>query len=171
MIQEISSAKTCLKQIAGGFTTMEKHKLHKRGNRNMDLGGGTYDLATEHLKQLGVRNLVLDPFNRPFEETDRILEELFLESADTGTCFNVLNVISEPHARLLVLETLHTMVKPEGLIYIDVHPGDRSGVGRITKKDCWQENRVLDTYVPEILSVFPDMLKAHGLLVVQNFRG
>ena len=150
---------------------MEKHKLLKRGTRNLDLGGGKYDLATDLLRTHGVTNIVLDPFNRPFEETNRVLEDLYVESADTGTCFNVLNVIAEPHARLLVLETLHTMVKPEGLIYFWVHPGDRSGIGRISKKDCWQENRTLETYLPEILSVFPEMVKAHGLVVVQNFKG
>ena len=80
--QEISSAKTSLKQIPALF----KDKSVVFGKTNVDVGGGRFDLATNFLAERGTKNMVFDPYNRGAAENKATLS--FLQSgkrADTAT--------------------------------------------------------------------------------------
>ena len=43
-------------------------------------------------------------------------------------------------------ETIHMLCHASGIVYITVYEGDRSGVGRVTKADCYQLNQPLKWY-------------------------
>jgi hypothetical protein len=130
-------------------------ELFKSGNINLDYGGGKYDLITNSLSLLGVTNLVFDPFNRPAEMNVNIQTSLMIEKgADTCTMSNVLNVIRESEFRHRALVNARHMMNNGAKIYITVHDGDRSGVGKETAKG-WQENRATKTYLEEVQKVFP----------------
>jgi len=144
--------------------------LHKRvewqdGTVNLDLGGGKFDTATEWLAGRGVRNLVLDRFNRDPEHNRSVLDEVSESGADTVTVANVLNVIRDPEMRQEVVRTAAELVRPGGTVYFSVYEGDRSGEGRVTAQGSWQENRKLRSYLPEIAAVFPDAKVTRGYIV------
>ena len=53
-------------------------------------------------------------------------------------------------------------------VYITVYEGDRSGVGRQTGKDQWQNNRPLRDYLDEVLAVFPNATLYKGMIVANH---
>jgi hypothetical protein len=176
MEQEYPSAGTSGKQLPRGFRKMYYLGIISRPPSriqrmtNLDLGGGRFDIATKFLKSYRWENLILDPYNQEESEASATLEKLWKNPADTGTCFNVLNVIKEPEVRRDALMCLRSLVKKEGLIVFSVYSGDKSGVGKPSKrKGCWQEHRKLKTYLDEIQEVFPIFVYVReNLLVVSN---
>lgn len=85
-----------------------------------------------------------DPYNMPNEDA-------LHNHYDVALCSNVLNVISEKENRLDVLKKLKSLANT---VYISVYEGDKTGVGKETKKDCYQLNKLTGWYIPEIVSVF-----------------
>lgn len=158
------------KGFSAGTSVRQVPLLHRRliaartlppGTINLDLGGGRFDDATEALRLADVLSFVYDPPpNRTEAHNRAVLDALEDGRAHTATIANVLNVIPEASVRRQVLEMAHNAVRPGGTVYIDVYEGDRkkgagNGIGRVTKKGCWQEYRKLDSYLPEVRAVFP----------------
>lgn len=137
-----------------------------KGELNLDLGGGKYDTATEYLERMyGATNLVYDPYNRSLEHNNEVLAKAFAEGTDTCTISNVLNVIDEPDARWALLRLAAAALKDGGQVLIAVYEGDRSGKGRRTGKDQWQNNKPLRGYLQEVREVFPDAHIESGMIV------
>lgn len=136
---------------------------------NLDIGGGKYNTATEYLLSIGVCNYIYDPYNRTFGENQDTLDRFSWEKADTGTLSNVLCTIAEKDIRLALLKLAKRYVA--GNIYISVYEGDGSGIGRETKKDCWQNNKKLGEYWDEIVEVFPHakiIMKKGFITIIQE---
>lgn len=93
---------------------------------------------------LGSNFFGYDPFNRDDKE---VLNKKY----DVAFCSNVLNVIAEKDIRLEVLRTLRSLADR---IYITVYEGNKSGEGKVTKKDCFQLNWRRDNFIPELVEVF-----------------
>jgi len=85
-----------------------------------------------------------DPFNYDHPEA---LEKHY----DVAFLSNVLNVIAESEVRAEILRTLQTLANR---VYITVYEGNKSGIGKVTKRDCYQLNRRLCDYIPEVVAVF-----------------
>lgn len=94
-----------------------------------------------------------DPFNR--NET-----ELLTKHYDVALCSNVLNVVAEPEIRAEILKTLHSLAD---VVYITVYEGNRSGIGKPSKNDCFQLNRRAADYTAEIETVFETVTYKNGL--------
>lgn len=152
--QSITSAKTSLKQVAAPFKKIK----WEQGTKNIDIGGGRFNLASEFMKQLGAENHVYDPFNRSKEHNEMVAQQA---PYDTGTMFNVLNVIPEEPAQIKALENFKKFVKPGGKVYISVWVGDKTGEGKETKSG-YQHNKKLNDYLPLIQKVFPNVSKKNG---------
>ena len=98
-----------------------------------------------------------DPYNRP----DRtVLNKRY----NIALCSNVLNVVKERSIRDLILRELRRLAP---LVYITVYEGNRSGVGKVSKEDCWQENRKLADYTDELKSVFRNVTIKNGMAICQ----
>ncbi len=95
-----------------------------------------------------------DPYNRNVPEE---LERQY----DTIICSNVLNVIMEHEVRKSLLETLKALGKQ---VYITVYEGDKTGVGRQTANDCYQLNRKIKDYLPEVIEVFGNAEIKNGMI-------
>ena len=155
-LQGISSAATSVNTVPRLFKVLEKRQVWKASTVlhaqpiNLDLGGGRFETTTAWLAERGVRNLVLDPYNRS-EAHNRRVERAVRDAggAPTITVANVLNVIREPAAREAVLGRAVKLLARGGTIYVAVYEGDRSGKGRETTKG-WQENRPVASYLPEV---------------------
>ena len=165
MYQEYTSADTSINssKVPAVFSLVE----FRSGTTNLDYGGGKFDTAAEALKEKGVRNLILDPYNRTRNHNDMVINVLERRKADTATCSNVLNVIKEEDVRRDVLQNIALFVKRGGEVYITVYEGDGSGVGRPTAKG-YQLNRKLEGYLKEIRQIFPDAIKRGKVIVAHN---
>ena len=85
-----------------------------------------------------------DPFNRADAS---VLNRTY----DVSLCSNVLNVIMEKEIRLDVLRTLKGISNKS---IITIYEGNKSGIGRVTKKDCYQLNKKRCDYFPEREEIF-----------------
>lgn len=162
--QEITSAKTSIKQVAGLF----KDKNAKFGKTNIDVGGGRFNLVTDYLAERGTKNMVFDPYNRGMDENTATLR--YLQNGgrtDTATCANVLNVIREPDARANVILEVAKCIREGGTAYFTVYEGDGSGEGRQTSSG-WQNNRKTADYVSEIGRYFDDVQRKGKLIIATN---
>ncbi len=162
--QEITSAKTSIKQVAGLF----KDKSAKFGKTNIDVGGGRFSLVTDYLAERGTKNMVFDPYNRGVDENTATLR--YLQNGgrtDTATCANVLNVIREPDARANVILEVAKCIRDGGTAYFTVYEGDGSGEGRQTSSG-WQNNRKTADYVSEIGRYFDDVQRKGKLIIATN---
>jgi hypothetical protein len=156
MIQTITSKDTSINKtkVPVLFKKLVEHRLLDWHTINLDLGGGKYDNATEYLKNHYVTSFVLDPYNRSEEHNNKVLDYLKFGKFDSVTLSNVLNIIKEPEVRAELIKNAYYYVKSGGSIFISVYEGDKSGIGKQTGKDKWQENRRTGSYVQEIYNIF-----------------
>lgn len=163
-MQGFGSAGTSLNQVARAF----RHIDWKPGTVNVDIGGGRFDRATEYLAEKEVENLVFDPFNRDAEHNRAIAERIREKKAETVTCNNVLNVIDTERSRANVILQAAKALKPEGTAYFSVYEGDKSGVGRQTKSDSWQNNRPTKDYIDEVKQYFDDVTLKNNIIIAKS---
>lgn len=156
----ITSANTSVRKIPALAKKVDEFFGWKMGSKNLDIGAGKYEDFTEYLLKHKVKNLPYDPHNRPAEENE---ESLAACPADTVTISDVLNVLAVPLDRHEVLRLAKKHCRKAGRVYISIYEGDRSGVGKPSKKDCWQEHRKLITYFPEVEKVF------HCAIIIDKF--
>lgn len=131
---------------------------------NLDLGGGRYDNATEYLSKLGVKNFILDPYNRSEDHNDTVLDLIESNPVDTVTLSNVLCVIQDRFIQDLILMFAHKRLRPGGILYMTVYEGNKSGVGTMTGKDQWQEHRKLADYAEQVNKVFGACEIKYGMI-------
>ena len=177
MTQTITSAKTSINQLPAILKLINKTVKNPdlfwaRVDTVLDFGGGKYDQLTDTLGEIGVRNLVYDPFNRSEEHNALVVQMVKARRADVGILSNVLNVVREPNARKDILEDLANGVEKGGRIYITIHEGDKTSKGRKTR--CgWQSNRPAKNYMREIRRVFPNSFGTRwgskALIICENW--
>lgn len=107
----------------------------------LDIGCGKY---TNHIEELMKSHnnsyCGYDPYNKPNSQLDYCL---------IGICSNVLNVIDSEDA---IIEVVEQLAKYTRQSFITVYEGDKSGIGKVTKNDCYQRNQKLDWYLQLILN-------------------
>ena len=164
--QEFTSAATSINKtkLPEAYTTIHKRMGWKPDTTHIDIGGGKFDNAVEFLGKLGVKAHVFDPYNRPEEHNRKVMETVGKQGADTASLFNVLNVIREPEYQEEALRTAHSTLKPGGKVFIGIYEGDKSGQGRQTKKDSWQNNHPTAAYLDTVRKVFPNAKLQHGMI-------
>lgn len=158
-MQEYTSANTSINSVK--VPALFKKFLWVPNGRNVDIGGGRFETATEYLNKCGVVNLIYDPYNRSEKHNLNVVMELAINRADTATISNVLNVIKEKDKRLEVLRNAKRWAR---MTLITVYEGNKSGIGKASKKGCWQENRRLADYVPEVQEVFTNVEMKKGMI-------
>jgi hypothetical protein len=163
-IQEITSAKTCVRTIPRLFKIVD----FEVSGLNLDIGGGPFDDTTQFLNRShGVINLVFDPFNRPLEHNQRVLEVLRRSDVPTVTVSNVLNVIRADSDRERVIAQAADAVRDDGAVYFQIYVGNGSGVPARSSRG-WQENRALSTYVQEIEDHFRTVELLRNVIVARE---
>jgi N12 class adenine-specific DNA methylase len=163
--QEYKSAGTSLNQIPAMF----KRIPWKQGTKNIDIGGGKYNTATEYLRnQHDVENIVFDPYNRTKAENEKAMEAI-RGKADTVTVANVLNVIKESAWRRNVILQAAKALKKDGTAYFQIYEGNKSGVGNATQKQqSYQNNMKASEYVGEIQDYFKDVDRKGNVIIAKN---
>lgn len=170
MTQAISSAGTSIKQVPAILNKIAQVMKMPAAffasiTDVLDMGGGKYDLLTEKLAELGIRNYVLDPFNRLPEHNNFVIAKLAACGADMAICSNVLNVIKEPEARRNLHKMIKRLTKGDGLVFYTVYEGDKSSKGKKTTKG-WQANRPTQSYLRELRREYLGVTLCNNKLIV-----
>lgn len=166
--QEFDSADTSINSTK--LPAIYKMITIPEGSVGIDFGGGKWDNAIEHIRDLGATLCVYDPYNRSKAYNKETLKTLRANGgADWAVTSNVLNVIKEPSARKAVLENISKITKPGAPIYITVYEGRGDGKAGQTKSG-YQLNRKTKDYIEEIQEVFPDAKRKGKLIVATNKR-
>ena len=115
----------------------------------LDFGCGRYTDHIEHF--LSTKGFIYKGYDPYWKENKENLEALLCEPF-VVVCSNVLNVISND----IVLNELQNRIrnfsfsanldKKQSLYYISIYTGKGDGIGRITKKDCYQRNQKINKY-------------------------
>jgi hypothetical protein len=158
--QEVSSGGTSVAILPRLFSRCS----FLSGTINADIGGGRFDKASHFLFERGVENLVYDPFNRSYEHNCAVALRVQGGQCATATLANVLNVIADPVLRDRVLAQAADAIGDDGRVFIQVFEREKTGVGCLTSKG-WQENRRLESYLPEIQRHFNAIALRDGVIV------
>lgn len=141
-----------------------------KGTVGVDFGGGRFDNAVEHIRDLGATLCVYDPYNRTAQHNREMLRTLKANGgADWAVNSNVLNVIKEQEARQSVLRNISKITKSGAPIYITVYEG-RGDAKEGPTKSGYQLNRKTQDYLEEIQEVFPDAKRKGKLIVAHNVK-
>ena len=162
--QTALSGGTSRNQNPAGNEYGKKWGSFRRGTRNIDIGAGRFDKATQFLSDLGVENIPFDPVNRDSETNRRAAEGVRENPADTATVHNVLNVIDNDSVMDGIINQAARGIKKDGAAIFTVYEGDRSGNGKATR-DGYQRNAKASAYVPHIAKYFGSV-EAHGNVII-----
>lgn len=91
-----------------------------------------------------------DAYNQSEEENECELEAFRAESEyldQMVICSNVLNVIDSEEVIAWIAARLMTWADTGAAVFVTVYEGDKSGIGRATKADCYQRNEKIVSYL------------------------
>lgn len=158
------------------YTKLNKDSVY--GTHIFDVGCGKW---TKHIAKYAKENGLceyyhgFDPFNQKPDHnakiTDTAWKEKFENNPNVFISSNVLNVIQNAERQRAYLQSIFRMMKDIDECYITVYEGNKSGIGKITKKDCWQENKKLIEYFELVnmayrdthISDYMDRIPAHSI--------
>lgn len=152
MIQEITSKNTSINstKLPAIYNKIDFSKF-RNGFNILNYGCGKFNNGRDYIDSLGGNWWGYDPFNRT--EAQNML--CYSNYYDCIICSNVLNVIADNKIIYYILNRISDFtVYRKQAIFVTVYEGDKSGIGRITKKDCYQRNQVLSDYLKYFNSVF-----------------
>lgn len=168
--QELSSRATSMNKIhvPKVFSSVSKIGGWIKGAKNLDLGGGKFDNATELLlNKYGVINVIYDPHNRDRSFNENSLK-IIKNGVNTATISNVLNVIKEDKIKAQLIKQAYDALISGGILYVTCYEGSKTGIAKNTGSDQWQENQPLDYYMPLLESVFGNVSKKYGMLYCEK---
>ena len=118
-----------------------------------DYGCGKYTAhIRDHVADQDAYYLPYDPYNQrePVNKKSLTMVDRCCETHKPVTivCSNVLNVINSDYEIETIVNNISNIVAyTDGVAYITVYEGDKSGVGRQTGKDQYQRNEPLKAYL------------------------
>lgn len=108
----------------------------------LDYGAGKYDNFIEFLdEKYNIKLWAYDKFNRSESENNTSLSQ---PKFDFVMCNNVLNVIAEDE---IIREIVKFITSKKCDAYYLMYEGDKSETGKVTKKDCYQRNEKVESYL------------------------
>lgn len=141
--------------VSSANTSINKNKLpsvYKKiqlefNDRLLDYGCGKY---IKHIQNYcngyGASYYPYDPYNMSEEINSLTLKTLSNTSATIGVMSNVINVIDSDESIKDAINNAISLIN--GKLYITVYEGDKSGIGKYTKNNCFQRNMRLKEYIP-----------------------
>lgn len=113
-----------------------------------DYGCGKY---TDHIKKAyaekGISYIGMDKYNQSFDHNENAMMKCQAVKQKNlplvCTCSNVFNVIDDDEE---IRKCIRIMLSFADFALITVYEGDKSGIGKATKEDCYQRNAKLKDY-------------------------
>ena len=110
-----------------------------------DWGCGRYpEVIGDFLKCKNIKYIGYDPYWYPDGYRNYPDEGYGFPSADVFICSNVLNVICDWTEVKRISQMLRNQYRP---FFITVYEGTKSYIGQETRKDCWQWNKPIESYI------------------------
>lgn len=164
--QKISGKDTSRKQTASTFTTFGFNAT----DRVLDWGGGKYDLAKTAMEETypGITFEVVDKYNRTPSHNNRIYNMFKNNKADVLTINNVLNVIDDMDEINNVISESKQYLKDDGIAYISIYEGDKSGRHIQTTKEGFQNNEPTRYYLPIVKKYYKNAEIKQGIIVASD---
>ena len=126
------------------------------GVKVLDWGcGKDTTLTSQMLEQHGLVHVGYDPNWKT--EVENVAATSLLGIADAFVCSNVLNVIDDDN----IVKDICQKAARHKHFFIYVYEGDRSGIGKRSKEDCYQRNAKTKSYI----QYFTDAAIHDGLYV------
>ena len=141
-MQKYTSANTRLNQIP----CVHKYIDYDSVDTILDYGCGKYTKFKEFIESKGIEYHGYDPYHKTAKENTVALSC----TPDLIVCCNVLNVIGSDIGIEALLRQIASFECP---VIFSIYEGNGTGVGKVTKKDCYQRNMKAKCYVP-IISLF-----------------
>lgn len=141
-MQTITSKNTALNQVASTFKAFNFDNC-----LILDYGCGK-GLSKEFCEKTynNCKVFLYDPYHN-FDELDSFLRQCKESKKNVIACNNVLNVLQNDALRQVVSDiAVYSNYYCTDIIF-KIYEGDRSGIGRISKKDCYQRNEKTESYV------------------------
>lgn len=128
-------------RVPAVYNKVHWDKLPK-GVRVLDWGcGKDTTLTSGLLDKYGLVHVGYDP-NWKSEEENKVAE-FCVGEADVFVCSNVLNVIDDDN----VVRDICSKAAQHKYFFIYIYEGDRSGVAKCSKADCYQRNAKTKSYM------------------------
>ena len=151
-MQKYSSKNTSVNttRVPAVYNKVHWDKLLK-GVKVLDWGcGKDTELTSKMLAKHGLIHIGYDPYWK----SD--IDKSIFGSVDVFVCSNVLNVIDDDS----IVQDICQKAAMHKYFFITVYEGDKSGVGRCSKADCYQRNERLKSYT----RFFKDVYVKNGVL-------
>lgn len=114
----------------------------------MDYGCGKfYNNTKKYCDEYCLSYHPFDVFNCPNSENEKTIAFGENHGFNKIYCCNVLNVIDDVETIMNIIKRMYTYLVITGTIYIQIYEGDKTGVGRETKYDCYQRNAKTVDYI------------------------
>lgn len=159
-MQTRTSARTSIRTINKIYKILANDP-HIDGTTIIDFGCGKYDDMKEFAEENGYEWWGMDKYNRSEEFNLATQERFDLEYPDIVVCNNVLNVIDDDEE----LEYIVNGISCESSAvkhFFTIYEGDKTGIGKETKYDCWQRNQKVSEYIPMLKKYFKRVVKIKG---------
>ena len=123
-------------------------KAKKPDHWILDIGCGK---ETSHIQKkcndLGWSYIGYDPYNQTPAMNSKALLAMSIFPISIATLSNVINVIDDDEA---IIEAIRMGISHavSHVALVTIYEGDRTGVGRVTKRDCYQRNMKRKDYLP-----------------------
>lgn len=147
MKQQFTSKNTSIntKRLPTIYSKLNLERL--RDKTIFDYGSGkieTVRIIREKLEAYDIDYIPYDIYNLSPADNCYALERR--KEADIYICSNVLNVIKEDEIVQRIIDEIIQLsnTKP---YFFKIYEGNKSGVGKQTKKDCWQRNQKTKDYL------------------------
>jgi hypothetical protein len=129
------------------------------GVKVIDWGcGKDTTLTSKMLEQNGLVHVGYDPNWKT--EIENVAAMSLIGVADAFVCSNVLNVIDDED----IIRDICNKASKHRYFFITVYEGDKSGIGKCSKENCYQRNQKTKSY----LEYFSDDAIHNGLYIKNN---
>lgn len=159
-MQLITSANTSLNQIPKTGKLLSTMGI-KEKTVILDYGCGGFNKFSTYCKEeLKLTYFGYDPYWKNEEENNNAL----YCQPEVITCNNVFNVIEENNVLEMILDRLKGY---QCKVIIKVYEGNKTGIGKVSKKDCFQRNMRAKDYLPIIGNYFENIVIKGDIIICQ----
>lgn len=151
--QEFTSANTSIntKKLPAIYSKLDFEKL--KGKTVFDYGAGkseTVKLIRHFLEDYDIDYIPYDLYNLSDADNCYALERKI--EADIYICSNVLNVIKENDiVQNIINDITNWSTSPNPInnkpFFFKIYEGNKTGIGKQSKLDCWQRNQRIKDYI------------------------
>ena len=149
MKQQFTSKNTSIntKRLPTIYSKLNLERL--RDKTIFDYGSGkieTVRIIREKLETYDIDYIPYDIYNLSPADNCYALERR--KEADIYICSNVLNVIKEDEIVQRIIDEIIQLSNTTPYFF-KIYEGNKSGIGKQTKKDCWQRNQKTKDYLQQ----------------------